>query len=129
VTIRLVALCLGLLAGLVAARLAVAADSSGDAERGRQVFAGCRTCHYPELGYGHHNGPSLHAIFGRRAGTQEGFEYYSPWLRQAGFVWTPELLDTWLANPAMFPDSTMVFAGVPDPQDRADLLAYLARFR
>ena len=126
---RLIALCFGLFIGLDAARPAFGADRVGDPERGRQVFAGCRTCHYPEQGYGHHNGPSLYAIFGRRAGTQEGFVHYSTWLRQAGFVWTPELLDAWLADPAMFPDSTMVFAGVPDPQDRADLLAYLARFR
>jgi cytochrome c len=101
----------------------------GDPARGRQVFAGCRTCHYPERGYGHHNGPSLYAIFGRTAGTQPGFAYYSPWLASAGFVWTPETLDAWLANPTLFPQSTMVFVGIPDPQSRADLIAYLAGFR
>jgi len=100
----------------------------GDPARGRQVFAGCRTCHYPERGYGHHNGPSLFAIFGRTAGTQSGFNYYSPWMRQAGFQWTPETLDAWLANPGMFPESSMIFVGVSDAQARADLIAYLRQF-
>ena len=100
----------------------------GDPVRGRQVFAACRTCHYPERGYGNHNGPSLYGIFGRTAGTQPGFAYYSPWLEAAGFQWTPETLDAWLANPDMFPESVMVFVGITDAQARADLIAYLAQF-
>jgi cytochrome c len=102
---------------------------TGDAARGRMVFAACRTCHYPEKGFGHHNGPSLHAIFGRRAGTQEGFPYYSPQLKASGIVWSPVVLDAWLANAGTFlPGTTMMFVGIPDPRDRADLIAYLAQF-
>ena len=115
--------------GAVLGTSAVFGDTPpGDPARGRQVFAGCRTCHYPERGYGHHNGPSLFAIFGRTAGTQPGFNYYSPWMRQAGFQWTPETLDAWLANPGMFPESSMIFVGVSDTQARADLIAYLRQF-
>lgn len=103
---------------------------SGDPARGRQIFAPCRTCHYPEKGYGHHNGPSLFAIFGRRAGTQEGFPYYSEALKRSNLVWTPELLDLWLANPRTFlPGTSMMFVGIADARDRADLIAYLAQFR
>jgi len=120
--------CIALATGAVATTT-LAAEPVGDAARGRQVFAACRTCHYPEKGYGHHNGPSLFAIFGRTAGTQQDFDYYSPWLKKSGLVWTPELLDTWLANPNMLPESAMVFVGIPDPQARADLIAYLAQFR
>jgi cytochrome c len=102
----------------------------GDAERGRQVFQPCRTCHYPEPGFGNYNGPSLNAIFGRKAGTREGFEGYSTILRESGFVWTPELLDAWLASPGEFlADSNMIFVGIPDPQARADLIAYLKSFQ
>jgi len=98
----------------------------GDAERGRLVFGQCRTCHYPDPAMGHNNGPNLHRIFGRVAGKQEGFEYYSETFKQAEFVWTPQLLNLWLANPrAMFPDSTMMSLGVVDAQQRADLIAYL----
>jgi cytochrome c len=113
----------------LSANAARADGLEGDPARGRQVFAACRTCHYPERGYGHHNGPSLTAIFGRTAGSQPGFAYYSTWLRNAGFQWTPETLDAWLANPGMFPESSMIFVGIADPQARADLIAYLAQFR
>ena len=100
----------------------------GDPERGRLVFGQCRTCHYPEKAMGHNNGPSLHRIFGRVAGKQPGFDYYSDTLKQADFVWTPELMNLWLADPmGMFPDTTMMSLGVPDAQDRADLIAYLLR--
>lgn len=100
----------------------------GDPERGRLIFGQCRTCHYPEPEMGHNNGPNLHRIFGKVAGKQEGFEYYSETFREAQFVWTPELLWLWLADPlAMFPDTTMMSRGVADPQDRADLVAYLMR--
>jgi len=102
----------------------------GDPERGRQVFQPCRTCHYPEPGFGNYNGPSLTGIFGRKAGTREGFTGYSKVLKESGFVWTPELLDAWLASPGEFlADSTMIFVGIPDPQARADLIAYLQQFR
>ncbi len=100
----------------------------GDPERGRLVFGQCRTCHYPEKVMGHNNGPSLHRIFGRVAGKQPGFDYYSDTFKQADFVWTPELMNLWLADPmGMCPDTTMMSLGVPDAQDRADLIAYLLR--
>lgn len=99
---------------------------AGDADRGRLVFGACRTCHYPQKNMGHNNGPNLHRIFGKVAGKQPGFEYYSDSFKAAAFVWTPKMLDLWLADPmAMFPASNMMSLGVPDAQRRADLIAYL----
>lgn len=104
-------------------------DYQGNADKGRLVFSQCRTCHYPEKFIGHHNGPNLHAIFGKTAGKQPGFDDYSATFLQADFIWTPELLFVWLANvEAMFPETSMMSLGVPDPQQRADLIAYLLRF-
>lgn len=101
----------------------------GDAERGRLVFAQCRMCHYPEKGVGHNNGPALWNIFGTVVGSQEGFDYYSDVLRQAEFVWTPELLDLWLQDVRAFlPGNMMMSNGVPDPRQRADLIEYLKQF-
>jgi len=98
----------------------------GDPARGRLEFGPCRTCHYAEAIMGHNNGPNLHRIFGKIAGKQEGFDYYSEEFKAAQFVWTPELMFAWLENPmAMFPGSTMMSLGVPDPQRRADLIAFL----
>ena len=99
---------------------------AGDAERGRLVFGSCRTCHYPDAFMGHNYGPNLSRIFGKVAGKQEGFEYYSETFKQAEFVWTPQMLFLWLADPlAMFPDTTMMARPIADPQARADLIAYL----
>lgn len=98
----------------------------GDPERGRLVFGACRTCHYVESAMGHNNGPNLHRIFGKVAGKQAGFDYYSEEFKAAQFVWTPELMFVWLENPmAMFPGSSMMSLGVPDAQRRADLIAFL----
>jgi cytochrome c len=98
----------------------------GDPERGRLVFASCRSCHYTDSRLGHGNGPNLHRIFGRTAGKQPGFDYYSPQLQAAEFVWTPQVLYAWLENPMQAtPGTTMMSNGVPDPGQRADLVAYL----
>lgn len=98
----------------------------GSAERGRLIFATCKTCHYAEPFMGHNNGPNLHRIFGKVAGKQPGFEYYSDTFKGAEFEWSPQLMFAWLENPlAMFPDSTMMSAGIADPQARADLIAFL----
>jgi len=98
----------------------------GDPERGRLVFGRCRSCHFTEAGAGHGNGPNLHRIFGKVAGKQAGFDYYSPEFKAAQFVWTPGVLYLWLENPmASMPGTTMMSAGVPDPRERADLVAYL----
>ncbi|MFT6890239.1 MAG: cytochrome c [Halioglobus sp.] len=98
----------------------------GDAQRGRLVFGPCRTCHYAQEFMGHNNGPNLHRIFGKVAGKQQEFSYYSEAFKKANVVWTPELLYLWLADPtAMFPGSNMMSLGVPDPQKRADLIAFL----
>jgi cytochrome c len=105
---------------------ATTAMPQGDAARGRLVFGPCRTCHYFEPSVGHNFGPSLHRIFGRVAGKQEGFAYYSEDFKAAQFVWTPQLMYAWLENPmAMFPGSTMMSLGVPDAQQRADLIEFL----
>jgi cytochrome c len=105
---------------------AAAQALSGDPERGRLVFGMCKTCHYAEPYMGHNNGPNLHRIFGKVAGKQPGFDYYSDVFKAAEFVWTPAMMDSWLADPmGMFPGSTMMSLGVPDPQRRADLIEYL----
>lgn len=98
----------------------------GDPARGRLVFAPCRTCHFTDAAAGHGNGPNLYRIFGKVAGQQEGFEYYSDPLKAAGFVWTPQVMYAWLENPmAALPGTSMMSAGVPDARQRADLIAYL----
>lgn len=102
-----------------------AAPRPGDPRRGAEAFGQCAACHSVEPGQ-HLTGPSLARVWGRRAGTVEGFGRYSEALRRAGLVWSPETLDRWLEDPvALVPGTTMTIPGVKDPRERADLLAYL----
>ena len=107
---------------------ATLAQFSGDAAAGQGVFAQCRSCHAVEPNT-NRLGPTLHGVVGRRSGAVEGFNY-SPANRNAGIVWTPEKLFQYLENPRRVgPGTTMAFAGIGDPQRRADLIAYLATLR
>ena len=96
-----------------------------DAARGKELFVQCVACHSLEAGR-NELGPSLHRLFGRKTASVDDY-IYSPPMRRANAVWTPELLDTFLADPQSLPfrGNKMPFAGVPDPKARADIIAYL----
>lgn len=99
--------------------------NAGDLENGRRVFARCRSCHTIVEGGPNMTGPNLWGVFGRTAGTQEKFRY-SEAVRKAGFAWDGEKLDQWLTRPRDFlPGTKMTFAGIPMPEERRDLIAYL----
>lgn len=98
---------------------------SADYARGARTFKLCVSCHLLEEGAGHRVGPNLAGFFGREAGTAEGFAY-STALEEADFIWTPEQLDAWLANPRSFlPGNRMSFSGVRRDDDRNAVIAYL----
>lgn len=104
---------------------AAAEPAAGDPGRGAEVFGQCAACHSVEPGL-HLTGPSLAAIWGRRAATVARFGRYSTALAHAGLTWDAATLDRWLARPeAVVPGTTMTFPGVPDARQRADLIAYL----
>ena len=63
-------------------------------------------------------------MVGRIAGTAEGHDF-SPELASAGFAWTPELLDRWLADPQIFLPGTEMEFLLESAQERADVIAYL----
>lgn len=101
-----------------------AAGSGGDAAAGKAVFAKCMACHTTEAGK-NKIGPSLHGVVGRKAGAVAGFAY-SPAMKGSGITWTEAELDAFLANPRTKVKGTkMFFAGLPKPEDRANLIAYL----
>ena len=107
---------------------ATLAQFSGDPVAGQRVFAQCQSCHSVEPN-ANRLGPSLHGVVGRQSGAVQGFNY-SPANRNAGITWTPEKLFQYLENPRrVVPGTTMAFAGIGDPQRRADLIAYLATLR
>lgn len=110
--------------GALAATLPAAAQS-GDAARGERVFRACTPCH--SLAPNRHmTGPSLAEVWNRKAAGVAGFARYSPALKGSGIVWDDASLDAWLQNPAHFiPGNTMIFRGVADARQRADLIAFL----
>lgn len=115
------------LAGLAGLMLAAGpAAAEGDAAKGEKIFARCKACHTIEAGGPNRVGPNLHGVYGREAGKAEGFKYSNA-MAESGVVWTPENLDTYLTAPAKFiKGNRMAFAGLAKPEERADIIAYLA---
>ncbi len=101
--------------------------AQADLRRGELLSLACQACHTFDAGQRHELGPNLYRIFGRRAGSADGFEY-SEVLGNSGLIWTPEALEAWLADPSRFMvGNNMAFAGYRSETDRRDLLAYLMR--
>lgn len=101
------------------------ASAAGDPERGATLYRACAACHSLDPGR-HKTGPALSKIWGRKAGTVEGFKRYSPALRNSEIVWGEDTLDRWIEKPAsLIPGNRMTFRGLGKKQDRQDLVAYL----
>lgn len=97
-----------------------------DASRGRSIFSQCAACHTIGKGAPDNEGPNLYGIMGSQVAHNSTRFGYTDALRRAGGVWTDERMDRWLTNPQRFvPGTSMGFPGLPDPLDRADLVAYL----
>jgi cytochrome c len=109
----------------VALSLAAAASpasAAGDPRAGEAIYSRCLACH--ALAYDR-TGPRHCGLFGRRAGSVEGFAY-STAMRKSKVVWSEKTLDRFLANPLQaVPGTAMGYAGVTDRKERTDLIAYL----
>lgn len=96
---------------------------SGDAAAGEKVFGKCRACHKVDGSNG--TGPHLDGVVNRAIGAVDGFAY-SAGMASHGGTWTLEELNAFLIKPKDYlPDTKMAFAGLPKPEDRVNLLAYL----
>ena len=110
---------------LVPLTLSAAAAQQGDVARGQRLFQNCIACHSLEPDK-NLTGPSLSGVIGRKAGTLQSFSRYSDAVRSSGVVWDAKTLDTWLADPQhVIPGNQMTFPGMENPQQRADVIAFL----
>ncbi len=99
--------------------------NTADLSNGESKFALCQTCHTLVEGAPNMTGPNLHGVFGRKAASVAGFNY-SDALKATGWTWDAAHVDTWITDPkATLPGAKMTFAGMKDPKDRTDTIAYL----
>jgi cytochrome c len=109
----------------------VSAADPGDAVRGERVFQRCYACHSVDPNEkAKLQGPSLHKIIGRPVAAIANFEYSDAMRSKgvAGLVWDNATLDRYIADPeSVVPGTNMSVPPLRDEQERADLLAYLAR--
>ena len=105
---------------------AQASAQSGDAAKGQRVFnTQCRACHTLEKDGASTTGPNLHAVFGRKAGTGGGYES-SEAMVKSGIVWDDATMTEYLRDPkGKVPGTKMVYNGVKNAGQLADLVAYL----
>lgn len=109
---------------LAAILLAAPASADGDANKGKKVFNKCKACHNVDK-EANKVGPHLVGIFGRKAGSIEGYSY-SDAMTSSDVVWSEETMTIYLKKPKDFiPGTKMAFAGLNKDDQIEDLIAYL----
>lgn len=99
--------------------------ATADVAKGEAVFKKCAACHTIAQGGANGIGPNLWAALGKPHGHVAGFSY-SDALKSVPGNWDFEGMDKWLSNPKKYaPGTKMTFAGLGNPEERANLIAYL----
>ncbi|HXH52610.1 MAG TPA: cytochrome c family protein [Sphingomicrobium sp.] len=99
--------------------------AQADVAAGEQAFRKCAACHNIEPGGANQLGPGLYGVMGNPIAAHPGFAF-SDALKSHGGSWGWEEMDSWIANPRRFaPGTKMTFAGIANPQERANLLAFM----
>lgn len=97
--------------------------ASADPAAGEKVFGKCKACHKLDGTKG--TGPHLNGVVDRAVASVPDFAY-SDAMAAHGGAWDPETLQAFLTDPkGVVPGTKMAFAGLPKPEDRANLIAYL----
>jgi cytochrome c len=100
--------------------------AKADPAKGQQVFNKCMACHNADKGGANQMGPNLWGILGSGIAEDRGGFAFSDALKKVGGTWNWDNLSKWLTSPKAFaPGTKMTFAGLSNPQDRADVEAFL----
>jgi cytochrome c len=101
------------------------AYAKADLANGELHFVLCKPCHTITKDGPNMTGPNLYGLFGRKVASHPGYTY-SDALRAKDWTWDADQLDKWLKGPRTYvPGTKMTFYGIPDDEDRRDLIAYL----
>jgi len=119
------------LAALLAMSAAYAGGLNGNAAEGRELFManGCPACHGVTKEDNAKVGPSLFGVVGRKAGTAPSLLGATENLKKYGVIWSAETLDEFLADPNAKVPGTPMAGILADPQQRADVIAYLSTLK
>jgi cytochrome c len=102
------------------------AAQAADVEHGKVVFQTCAACHSEKPDA---IGPSLRGVYGRKSGSLDNFRYSNAMLR-AKLVWDEADLRAYLKDPqTKVKGNRMPFAGLSDPKDVDDLIAFLKQYK
>lgn len=109
---------------LLAFAIAVPAAASDDDQMAYNN--NCRTCHSVKEG-DNRLGPSLHKIFGAKAGAAPGYDNFSQGLKTSGITWDEATLDRFIADPdAVVPNNNMnPYTGITDAALRKRIIGFL----
>jgi cytochrome c len=100
--------------------------ATADVAHGQQVFNKCMACHNAEKGGANQLGPNLWDVVGEPIAQGKGGFAFSDALKKVGGTWNFDNLSKWLDSPKAFaPGTKMTFAGLSNPQDRADVIEFL----
>ncbi len=124
-------ICLLALTTVIATLAAYAGSLKGDAANGEELFSAnaCATCHGVTKDNTMTVGPNLVGVVGRKAGTTKSLMGPSENLTKYGVTWTVEALDEFLTNPSAKVPGTAMIGMLGDPQERADVIAYLSTLK
>jgi cytochrome c len=99
---------------------------TADAAKGAEVFKKCAACHTVNQGGANGIGPNLYATVGEAIAQGKGGYAFSDALKAVGGTWDFDKMNAWLTSPRKFaPGTKMTFAGLGNPQDRANVILYL----
>lgn len=106
----------------------VAAHADGDANAGKTSFNKCAICHSIKEGE-NKIGPSLYGIVGRPSHSVPNY-MYSEAMKKYDVTWDKDTLDTYLVDPRKAVSGTkMIFPGLKNDTERANVIAYLATLK
>ena len=113
---------------VIVASAAISTASAQDAAAGKSSFNKCMACHAIGEGAKNKVGPELNGLDGRKSGTAPDYSY-SDANKNSGITWSEAEFKDYIKDPkAKIPGTKMIFPGIKNEKEAADLWAFLAQY-